>query len=145
MGKDSVVALFLALLSQQTLSFHIPALATPAASLQQRHPLSAAFPSTSRGRPHHRPLLPSRGPAWSPLAAEAEDGGGGGFSSAPAGEKMSRKAAKKAKARGGAPAVELKKPAAAGEQQVSKSLVAEVLGAQAAKDGGATADQISAR
>lgn len=57
---------------------------------------------------------------------------------------MSRKAAKKAKARGGAPAVELKKKPT-GEQQVSKSLVAEVLGAQAAKDGGSTADQISAR
>eukprot|EP00752_Nemacystus_decipiens_P001898 g1828.t1 len=56
---------------------------------------------------------------------------------------MSRKAAKKAKARGGAPAVELKK--AAGEQQVSKSLVAEVLGAQAAKEGGSTVDQIAAR
>lgn len=56
---------------------------------------------------------------------------------------MSRKAAKKAKARGGAgPAVEVKK--AAGEQQVSKSLVAEVLGAQAAKDG-STADQVAAR
>jgi len=57
---------------------------------------------------------------------------------------MSRKAAKKAKARGGAPAVELKKKPGPGEQQVSKSLVAEVLGAQAAKDG-STADQISAR
>lgn len=57
---------------------------------------------------------------------------------------MSRKAAKKAKARGGAgPAVELKK--SAGEQKVSKSLVAEVLGAQAAKDGASTADQIAAR
>lgn len=56
---------------------------------------------------------------------------------------MSRKAAKKAKARGGAPAVELKK--AVGEQQVSKSLVAEVLGAQAAKEGASTADQIAAR
>lgn len=57
---------------------------------------------------------------------------------------MSRKAAKKAKARGGAgPAVELKK--AAGEAQVSKSLVAEVLGAQAAKEGGSTADQVAAR
>lgn len=57
---------------------------------------------------------------------------------------MSRKAAKKAKARGGAgPAVELKKRA--GEQQVSKSLVAEVMGAQAAKEGGSTADQVAAR
>lgn len=61
---------------------------------------------------------------------------------------MSRKAAKKAKARGGAgPVVELKKGGGkAGEQQqVSKSVVAEVLGAQAAKDGGATADQVAAR
>lgn len=60
---------------------------------------------------------------------------------------MSRKAAKKAKARGGAgPTVELKKQAAGGgPQQVSKSVVAEVLGAQAAKDGGSTADQVSAR
>lgn len=61
---------------------------------------------------------------------------------------MSRKAAKKAKARGKpGPTVELKKQQAAGggPQQVSKSVVAEVLGAQAAKDGGATADQVSAR
>lgn len=59
---------------------------------------------------------------------------------------MSRKAAKKAKARGGAgPVVELKQGKPAGEQQVSKSVVAEVLGAQAAKDGGSTADQVAAR
>lgn len=140
MGKDSIAALLVALLSHQTVSFHIPASpATSSRSLQHR-PHSTAYPA----RPHPQPLLPSRSLLCPPLAAEADGGGGGGFSSGEGGEKVSRKAAKKAKARGGAgPAVQLKK--AAGEQQVSKSLVAEVLGAQAAKDGASTADEIAAR
>lgn len=141
MGRDSVAALFaLAVLSQQTVSFHVPANPATSARSLQHHPHPTASPS----RQHQHPLLPSRSLLWSPLAAEADGGGGGGFSSGEGGEKLSRKAAKKAKARGGAgPAVELKK--AAGEQQVSKSLVAEVLGTQAAKEGGSTADQVAAR
>lgn len=157
MGRDSaatVAAVFLALLSQHTLGFHIPASPAhaPARSLQQQHSLYAASSASPSSRPHQHQrllLLPGRSRLLrSPLAAEAgDDGGGGGFSSAAGGgdNKLSRKAAKKAKARGGAaPAVELKK--ATGEpQQVSKSVVAEVLGAQAAKEGGSTADQVSAR
>eukprot|EP00903_Cladosiphon_okamuranus_P008120 g7821.t1 len=143
MGRDSVAALFaVAVLSQQTVGFHVPASpATSELSLQHHdHPRLTASPS----RPHQHPLLPSRSLLWSPLAAQTGEVGGEGFSSGDGGEKLSRKAAKKAKARGGAgPAVQLKK--AAGEQQVSKALVAEVLGAQAAKEGGSTADQITAR
>lgn len=146
MGRDSAlaaVALAVALLSRQSLGFHIPA-ASSRRSLQQRSPHSAACPPPNQ----QRPTLPTRSLLPCPLAAEADDGGGGGgFSSAAAGgEKRSRKAAKKAKARGGAgPAVELKKAANKQPQEVSKSVVAEVLGAQAAKEGGATADQVSAR
>lgn len=155
-SKAAVSAVFLTLLSQHTIGFHIPAASpaaahAPARSLQQ--PSFSTASASSRSRPHHRRLLlaPSRRLLRSPLEAEAGGGGsGGGFSSA-AGEgdnKVSRKAAKKAKARGAAgPTVELKKKQATGgkPQQVSKSLVAEVLGAQAAKDGGRTADQESAR
>ncbi|CAM9993630.1 unnamed protein product [Ectocarpus sp. 12 AP-2014] len=147
MGRDytlAAVALAVALLSRQSLGFHIP-VASSRRSLQQRSPHSAAFSPPNQQR---RPTLPTRSLLRCPLAAETDDGGGGGgFSSAAASEeKRSRKAAKKAKARGGAgPAVELKKAANKQPQEVSKSVVAEVLGAQAAKEGGATADQVSAR
>lgn len=153
----AVSAVFLALLSQHSLGFHIPAAspsaahASPARSLQHSLSNAPASSSTASSRHTHQRLLLTR-PLQSPLAAEADDGGsGGGFSSGAAGgggnNKVSRKAAKKAKARGRAgPTVELKKQAVEGEpQQVSKSVVAEVLGAQAAKDGAPTADQVSAR
>lgn len=79
------------------------------------------------------------------MAAEADggdDGGGEGFSAGP--DKVSRKSAKKSKARGGPPVIpEAKKVSE--PQQVSKAVVAEVLGAQAKKDGGGNSDETAAR
>lgn len=75
------------------------------------------------------------------LAADGGDGGGEGFSAAP--DKVSRKSAKKAKARGGPPVIPEAKVTEG--QQVSKAVVAEVLGAQAKKDGGGISDETAAR
>lgn len=147
----AVVTLCLAVVSQQTLGFHITSLATSSTStttrcLQQR-PTSSSSPQTQRPQqplPRQQSLSAQ---VWgvssrnlNPLAAADGGGGGEGFS-APA-EKMSRKAAKKAKARGEVPAIPTKKVAP--PQEVSKAVVAEVLGGQAAQ-GGDSSDAAEAR
>ena len=163
MGRTSaaVVAVFAVVILQITVGFYIPGPATSTRSLQQP-PLPASARAQRRPQQEQQPhrkqdqllgkqrslygsaLKPSR---WStgPLAAETDnggDGGGEGFSAGP--DKVSRKSAKKSKARGGPPVIpEAKKVSE--PQQVSKAVVAEVLGAQAKKDGGGTSDETAAR
>lgn len=162
MGRSSAAAaaIFMAVILQNTVGFYIAGPATSTRSLQQpprpasarpqRRPQLGQQPQRKQG---HLPgkarslyanaLKPSR---WStrPLAAQADggdDGGGEGFSAAP--DKVSRRSAKKSKARGGPPVIpEAKKVSE--PQQVSKAVVADVLGAQAKKDGGSTPDETAA-
>ena len=86
-----------------------------------------------------------------PLVLEGGDadngsGGGGGEGFSSPGEKASRRSAKKAKARRGAPAIPVGKKETPVEQsqEVSKAVVAEVLGGQSAGRG-ASSDQVAAR
>lgn len=147
MGRSPAltVAIFVAVILQNAVSFYIPSPATSTQSLQQ--PLPTTFARAQRRPQQQQPqstltnaLRPSR---WTVglLAADGGDGGGEGFSAAP--DKVSRKSAKKAKARGGPPVIPEAKVTEG--QQVSKAVVAEVLGAQAKKDGGGISDETAAR
>lgn len=163
MGRSyaAAVAVFAAVILHNTVGFYIPGPATSTRSLQQP-PLPTSARAQQRPQQEQQPqrkqgqllgkqrslydnaLKPSR---WStgPLAAETDnggDGGGEGFSSGP--DKVSRRSAKKSKARGGPPVIpEAKKVSE--PQQVSKAVVAEVLGTQAKKDGVGTSDETAAR
>lgn len=136
MGREATAfALFAALASRHALGFHFTAPAfrrvQQQGQLRPSTPPSAEGPKLGAGR-SPKPLVTA--------AAGADGSGGEGFS--PPEEKMSRKAAKKAKARGGAPAIPVSKKESSTPpqqpQEVSKAVVAKVLG-------GAASDESAAR
>lgn len=145
-----------ALAARHALSFHV---AVPAAGTKagfQHRPQS--YPSNrehqlqlSKRAVAIRTFAPnaSRGRRNREQLAAVEDGGekagGGGEGFSPPQEKVSRRSAKKAKARGGAPAIPTKKaPPGDPSPEVSKALVAEVISGQSAGRG-ASSDQLAAR
>lgn len=141
---------------RHALSFHIaaPAAGTQTALQQRPQPyptnrqhqlrlskcaaaIRTSAPNASRGR--------RNGEQLAAVEDGGEKGGGGGEGFSPPQEKVSRRSAKKAKARGGAPAIPTKKaPPGEPSQEVSKALVAEVISGQTAGRG-ASSDQLAAR
>lgn len=145
-----------ALAARHVLSFHVavPAAVTKASFQHRPQPypsnrehqlqlskraaaIRTSTPNASRGRRNGEQFASVKD------GGEKAGGGGEGFSSPQ--EKVSRRSAKKAKARGGAPAIPTKKaPPGDPSPEVSKALVAEVISGQSAGRG-ASSDQLEAR